>query len=200
MDQSATRPPGLYVVGIGAMLFGLLGMCSQGFTIVSTTQQREQFRQMDAAFTEAESFDGLLQLQEQVFLPNVVSASLGVVVALALLVFGALTIARLGIALHTPAVLIGAAVVELMQLALSLYFQMKVAELMDRFTAGIGPPGGGGFGPESFASAAMGIGLCVMGGWAVLKCAFFGAGAAYLRKPEIRRLFESPPELGPRGD
>ena len=52
----------------------------------------------------------------------------------------------------------------------------------------------------SMMSAAMGIGLCLLGGWAVLKCAFFGAGAAYLRKPEIRQLFESPPELGPRGD
>lgn len=196
MDQTATRPPGLYVVGIGMMLFGLLGMCSQGLTIVTTSQQREQIR------LAQEDFGGLVELQDQFFVPNLVSASLGVMVALALLVFGALTIARVGIALTTPAVLIGAAVVELMQLALSLYFQMKMADVMNQFASGFSPGGGGGGfgGPESFVSTAMGIGLCVLGGWAVGKCAFFGAGAAYLRKPEIRQLFESPAPLGPRGD
>jgi hypothetical protein len=200
VDQSATRPPGLYVVGIGAMLFGLLGMCTQGFTIVSTTQQQEQIHFAEMQGDEA--FAGLVELQEQAFVPNIVSASFGVIVALALLVFGALTVARIGIALYTPAILIGAAAVELMQLALSLYFQMKMVDMMDRFASGFDPaPSGGGFGgPESFVSAAMGIGLCVMGGWALLKCGFFGAGAAYLRKPEIRQLFESPPPLGPRGD
>lgn len=198
MDQTATRPPGLYAVGIGMMLFGLLGMCSQGLTIVTTTQQREQIQEA-AAQTD---FGGFAELQGQFFVPNLVSASLGVVIALALLVFGALTIARVGIALTTPAVLVGAAVVELMQLALSVYFQMKMADIMEQFSTGFSPGGGGGGfgGPESFVSAAMGIGLCVLGGWAVGKCAFFGAGATYLRKPEIRQLFESPPALGPRGD
>lgn len=203
MDQSATRPAGLYVVGIGIMLFGLLGMCTQGFTIVSTSQQRDQFQQMDRPDVGAD-FSGMIEIQERLFVPNMVSAVFGVLIALALLVFGALTVARIGLALYTPAILAVAAVVELMQLALSLYFQMEMAEAMDRFASGFGGPpasGGGGFGgPEGFLSAALGIGLCVVGAWALAKCGFFGAGIAYLRKPEIRELFESPPQLGPRGD
>jgi len=199
MDQSATRPAGLYVVGIGAMLFGLLGMCTQGLTIVNAAQQRETMAQLSNDLGD-ESFRQFMELQASTYVPNLVSASFGVLVALALLVFGAMTIARSGIALWTPAVLIGAVVVELLQLALALYFQLKTAEVMSDMTGGFDAGLGGGMGLESMMSAAMGIGLCLLGGWALGKCAFFGASAAYLRKPEIRQLFEAPPQLSARGD
>lgn len=199
MDQSATRPAGLYVVGIGAMLFGLLGMCTQGFAIVSSAQQRDSMAQLQADFGD-ESFRQFAEFQGSTYIPNLVSSSFGVLVALALLIFGALTIARLGIALWTPTVLIMAAIVELLQLALALYFQMKMADMMTDMTSGFDAGPGGGMGIEGMMSTAMGIGMCVLGGWAVGKCAFFGASAAYLRKPEIRQLFEAPPQLTARGD
>lgn len=198
MDQSATRPVGLYVVGIGAMLFGLLGMCTQGITLASTVQQGGAMQ--PGSFPQDDTFRELAELQSSMYVPTMVSAGVGVMVALVLLVFGALTIARLSLALLTPAVLLGAAIIELLQLAVSVYYQMKTAELMGGLTGGLDAAVGGGTGIESMASMAMGIGLCVLGGWGVLKCAFFGAGAVYLRKPELRRLFEAPPTLGPRGD
>ena len=198
MDQSATRPAGLYVVGIGSMLFGLLGMCTQGFTIISTAQQREMMA--PPSFPEDETLMQLTELQASTFVPNMVSASLGALVALALLVFGALTIARSGIARWTPAVLIAAVVVELLQLALSLYFQMQMADVMSGMTGRFDAVAGGGMGIGGMTSAAMGAGMCLLGAWAVGKCGFFGASAGYLRKPEIRQLFENPPQLSARGD
>jgi hypothetical protein len=66
-------------------------------------------------------------------------------------------------------------------------------EMMREVSAGAGapPPPGMGDMMEGFVQASAWMGMCLAGGWVLLKLGFYVWGVVYLRKPEVRARFSA---------
>jgi len=197
MTQGEQKAPaGIYVVGVGVLLVGLLSFCCSAFTIFGQSQNQEaQLRQNP--FVDQRMVEAILEAQDTVFVPLVIAAVVSVLIALALLIFSAITLARKPPAVHTPIVLFVAAGWTLIDTGIALWAQ---SVQMDAMTPIMESAQGGGAEASAAMDTAMGFGMtftiCLYGGWALAKLALFVGGAIYLRKPEVQAHFTGGPAYG----
>ena len=117
MDANPSRRQTLYTVGAGMLVLGLMGVCSQGLWLVGTLSS-------DGTVAGAPSrANDTLQL---LLIASTVSAAVGVVVSIVLLVFGVFTVARLPAVLVVPKVLYLATVAELAQTTIIVWGKYTV--------------------------------------------------------------------------
>lgn len=200
MTQGQQKAPtGIYVVGVGVLLVGLLSFCCSAFAIFGQSQnQEEQLRQNP--FVDQRMVEAIIEAQETVFVPIVIAAVVSVLIALALLIFSAFTLARKPLAVHMPIMLFVAAGWTLIDTGIALWAQTVQMDAMKPIMEGAN-----GGGPEAAAAMnagmafGMGFAVCLYGGWALVKLALFLGGAVYLRKPEIQAHFTGGPAYGDGG-
>lgn len=199
------RPRGLWVLGVGAILYGVLGACggASGFAgSVNQQQQMEQMRQMQGTFGDEEGgafMERIVEETERWTPLGYALQAVNLVVALALGAVGVLALQwhpltpRVG-----PSALAFCALFVLAATLLELWMQQA---MMGAMFGSMPTPAGPGSGDlERMSSAITAFALCCGGGWGGVKLAFAAWGAAYLRKPEVGRLFGAPEALGPRGE
>ena len=186
------RPTGLYVVGIGMIVVGIVGFCCQLFSGYGAMMGPDQTRAA-GMFDEA-MIEPIIEAQKSSQVPMMVVSVLGVLTAVAVIVFGALVLARHRAAVVTPVVLAVAATVTLLHAALYIWSQMLVSSAMKSALASMSQAEG----VEVGIAAGMGFTICIFGGWALTKIGFFIFSALYLRKPAVRMMFGAAPPLDER--
>jgi uncharacterized protein YneF (UPF0154 family) len=191
MTQGQEKAPtGIYVVGVGVLLVGLLSFCCSAFGIFGQSQnQEEQLRQNP--FVDQRMVEAILEAHDTVFIPIVIAAVVSILIALALLIFSAFTLARKPLAVHMPIVLFAAAGWTLIDTGIALWAQTVQMDAMEPMLEG------GGAEASAAMNAGMAFGMtfavCLYGGWALVKLALFLGGAVYLRKPEVQAHFTGAP-------
>ena len=190
MNQPIEKTPtGIYVVGIGTLLFGLLSFCCSGWGIVSATQNSPEQLRANPYADEA-MIQGIVQAQESTFVVVVVAAVVSILISLALLVFSGFVLARKPLAMVTPIVLVVATVWTVIDVGITLWAQSVQLEAMKPWME---QSGGGAAAMQGAMQMGMGFVVCLYGGWALLKIGFFVFGAIYLRKPEVQAHLGGPP-------
>ncbi len=197
-------PPGIYVVGVGVLLVGLLSFCCSAYAIFGASQDTEAQLRQSRIFDD-QMIAAVLEAQQTTFVPIVIGAVVSVLLALALLIFSAFTLMRKPLGAHMPAVLFVATGWVVVHTGITLWAQMVQVNAMESLD--LGGPGG-----SEMMRAAMGAGMtfavCLYGGWALVQIALFLGGAVYLRKPEVQAHFTGvpahagyggPPPSGPGG-
>lgn len=95
-----------------------------------------------------------------------------------------------------PAAMMATVAYTVLQTGVTMYSQYDMMSWTSELAGG-----GGGTGFDGIVGMSLGFSLCVPGGWAFLKIAFFVYVAMHLRKPEVVQLFGGQaPAIGPRGD
>ncbi len=192
MNQAQEKPPaGIYVVGIGVLLVGLLSFCCSGYAVYAASSADKQEAQLRAnPMFEPQMIDAIMEAQQTTFVPIVIAAVISVLLALALLVFSAFTLMRKPLGAHMPKLLFGASGWVVVDTGITLWAQAAQMNAMESLELG-GPAG------AEMMKAAMGAGMtfavCLYGGWALVKIALFLGGAIYLRKPEVQAHFTGVP-------
>ncbi len=204
---AAKLPGSTSFVGVGALIFGLLGFCGAGLGLLGQAQQGQQqaqLRQMQAQFGGDSGamtlMDEVAAVQETMFLPTMAMQVVFFLVATLLTVVGFFVLTRNARASTLgPTLLLAGAGLSVLGTGLEIWVQHATMSAMTRaMEAGVGGPG------AAMMDGVMGFGLAFAygcsGGWLLFKLGFVFWGAAHLRKPEIARFFGGPRALGPRGE
>ncbi|MBO6936036.1 MAG: hypothetical protein JJ863_13730 [Deltaproteobacteria bacterium] len=196
MNQAQEKPPaGIYVVGIGVLLVGLLSFCCSAFAIFGSSQnQEEQLR--NNPFVDQRMVEAIIEAQETTQIPIMIGAVISVLVGLTLLIFSAFTLARKPLGAQMPIVLFVATGWTVIDTGLTLWAQMVQMDAMK-------PMLESGGAEAAAVQAGMGFGIgfavCLYGGWALVKIGLFIGGAIYLRKPNVQAHFTGGPVYGGGG-
>lgn len=204
---AAKLPGSTTFVGVGALIFGLLGFCGSGLGLLGQAQgqqQQAQLRQMQAQLGDDSRtmtlMDEMAAVQETMFLPTVAMQLVFFSIATLLTVVGFFVLTRNARASTLgPTLLLAGAGLSVLGTGLEVWVQHATMSAMTRAVeAGVGGRG------AAMVDGVMGFGLAFVygcaGGWLLLKLGFVFWGAAHLRKPEIARFFGGPRALGPRGE
>ena len=198
MNQVQEKAPqGIYVVGVGVLLVGLLSFCCSVFALFGAAQSQNQQEQLrNNPFIDQQMVESIVESQATTMIPITIAALISVLLGLALVVFSAFTLGRKPLAVHMPVLLFGATGWTVIDTGIVLWAQVVQ---MDAMKAAVESGG-----PEAAAiQAGMGFGIgfavCLYGGWALAKIGLFLGGAVYLRKPEIQAHFTGAPVYGGGG-
>jgi len=200
------KPTALKVVCVTAIVLGSLLSCTGLLGVGGLAMQGVMANQQERALAELEgdpaqggflAFNQQLQDLQRRWLPVSATLAFGhIVIAVALIVGGALTLALKpgGRSLLMTTLGLGA-VFELARTGFESYLAVQTQEVMQRMTLAAGPdPGSGGSPPGMpdvgmFMAVGMGVSLAMAGCWGLLKIAFYLWSLFYLRKPGTRDLF-----------
>ncbi|MCA9614163.1 MAG: hypothetical protein KC586_15515 [Myxococcales bacterium] len=202
---NAKLPGSTTFVGVGALIFALLGFCGSGLGLLGQAQQgqqQEQVRQMQAQFGNEGGMGSMMEemaaVQEKMFLPTLAMQLIFFLVAAMLAAVGFFVLTRNTRATSLgPQLLFAAAGLSVLGTALEIWAQHETMSAMTRAMEGGGPG-------AAMLDGMMGFGLAFAygcaGGWLLLKLGFVFWGASHLRKPEIAGFFGGARALGPRGE
>ena len=192
MNQPAAKTPtGIYVVGAGMLLLGLLSFCCSGLGIYGAAQDQEAALRNNP-FVDQGMVQAIIEAQNSTRIPILLVAVVSILVSLALLVFSGFVLARKPLAMVAPIVLIVATVWTLIDVGVTLWAQSVQMDAMRP----IMEQGGGAAAAQAGMQMGMGFTVCPYGGWALLKIGFFVFGMLYLRKPEVQAHLGGAPVYG----
>jgi hypothetical protein len=219
--MAGKRPGGLTAVCVVAIVLSCLTTCATCWGYIGSAAapalqqwQQDQMGQMGAGSPE---FDRIQQIQAEMLaeqqwlmIPAMVVNTVGMVIALVLLVAAGMTLSgrSLGLKLMTPALLVAIGF-EVLSAAFGVWVQIRTTEVTERYMARImeasrvpgqpAPPPAVDALMNSTVGAAMVMGICLAAGWALAKIVYYGWSFAYLRKPEVQTLFATGQASGVAG-
>lgn len=202
---NAKLPGSTTFVGVGSLIFALLGLCGSGFGLLGQAQQGQNAEQMRAMQTQfggdagmgGNMMEEMIAMQERMFLPTLAMQLVFFLVALGLAAVAGFVLTRNARAIALgPTLLFAVAGLSVVGTGLEIWIQHESMTAMSRaFESGPG---------ASMMDGFMGMGLAFAygcsGGWLLLKLGFVFWSAAHLRKPEIAGFFGGARALGPRGE
>lgn len=187
-------PAALYFAGIGTLLFGALGLCTQGGGVANGAFMG-RLGTIEGASEEMAPF---MEAQREIMFQATLSAGVGLLVVFILIGAGSILLARIAAARHVWIVFIIAIVAELGQTALAMHHQTRSLSAMESLIEADGTSGASMMG--GFAGGAMAAGMGMIGCWAFFKVAFFAWAAYFVKSPEAQELFAAAPQYNARGD
>ena len=204
---NAKLPGGTTFAGVGALIFGLLGVCGSGLGLAGQAQQganAEQMRAMQAQFggdsaVGSGMMDEMIAMQERMFLPTLAMQLVFFLAAVGLCAVGIFVLMRSARAITLgPTLLFAVAGISVLGTGLEIWVQHESMTAMSRaFESGGGP---GAAVMDGFMGMGLAFAYGCAGGWLLLKLGFVFWAAAHLRKPEIAGFFGGARALGPRGE
>ena len=163
MNQPAAKTPtGIYVVGAGMLLLGLLSFCCSGLGIYGAAQDQEAALRNNP-FVDQGMVQAIIEAQNSTRIPILLVAVVSILVSLALLVFSGFVLARKPLAMVAPIVLIVATVWTLIDVGVTLWAQSVQLDAMRP----IMEQGGGAAAAQAGMQMGMGFTVCLYGGWAL---------------------------------
>lgn len=203
--MSSQRPGQLTAIAIIAIVLGLMGGCAGlwglGGALLQGQLQSTQEKWLESSGMPASQLESQRAMQHRIeeiqrkWMPfTATQQTLNLLASAALLAAGVLLLrmhAR-GPMLFVASV-IGNLVVDLAGGVLGVVIQQDTQEVMHQMMADMAAqsPGAPGAGRmfEGIVQASSWLGVCMAGGWFLLKAAYYVWGIVYLRKPEAKRLF-----------
>lgn len=203
--MSSQRPGQLTAIAILAIVLGILGSCGGlwgiGGALLQGSLQQAQEGWMESSGMPAEQLEAQRAMQERIeeiqrkWLPFTVTHQSLNLLASALLLAAGVMLLRTNA--RAPGVFLGAVganvFVDLAGGILGVVVQQDTQEVMQQMMADIaaGSPEAPGADRmfEGVMQASAWLGVCMAGGWLLLKVAYYVWGVVYLRKPEVKRLF-----------
>ena len=204
---NAKLPGGTTFAGVGALIFGLLGVRAL-LRLARQPETRaahaEQMRAMQAQFggdsaVGSGMMDEMIAMQERMFLPTLAMQLVFFLAAVGLCAVGIFVLMRSARAITLgPMLLFAVAGVSVLGTGLEIWVQHESMTAMSRaFESGGGP---GAAVMDGFMGMGLAFAYGCAGGWLLLKLGFVFWAAAHLRKPEIAGFFGGARALGPRGE
>jgi hypothetical protein len=203
--MAAKRPGGLTAICVIAIILGCLSTCGTlyGYAGAAAGPMMQSWQQqLQQQGGGAPGFDEMQQAQTEMMEAlrpytwvGLGFSTIGMLVALALLIGAALVLAGKPIGGTIVVPLFGVAIAyEVLQAAAQVWMQIQTQEVVGRYMSRIMSMSQTGTAPppelDSMMSGIMGasmiVGICFAVGWALAKITYYGWSIAYLRKPEVR--------------
>jgi len=195
------RPPGIWVLAIGAILLGALGACGGVYQLGAAALRepmlaamRDAEQRHAAAHPEdppnhgAELQGRALEIAAGWQIPVVAAQAGNVLVSLFLLVCAILLLRWHPAAVVATLLALGiGAIVDLTNGGLSVAVSLETTRAMAEMASEVG--GSAGARGASFVTASGSVGVCFAAGWTLVKLGFYAFGALTLRRPSVRSLF-----------
>lgn len=196
MSEERTRPAGLWVVGILAIVIGGLGSCGGALQLGSIAMQDAvmEFVEQVGGDDPTQEFQRAvnrrsLEIARDWRVPTVATLIANVLGSLALLISAILLFTWNP---NAVVVFIAAAVfsilVDSVSAGLGVVIQQETMGAMQRVAEEIGT-GGNDRMMRGIVQATGNLGICWAIGWLLAKVAFYAGGIVYLRKETVRGLF-----------
>ncbi|MGE0787423.1 MAG: hypothetical protein AB7S26_17250 [Sandaracinaceae bacterium] len=198
MSESPTKPPGVWIVGVFAILLGCLGSCGGVFQVGNLAMQDTIMRAtndfIQRAGPQNEQQERQLELQRRAVtaqapfkVPTMVAQGLNIIGSLALIV-AAVLLFRLSPACFIVfvAACASSALADIATTVLSYLTQQATLEVFRDLTT-TGDPQAEQL-MRSTMRATSTVTMCMSGGWLLAKLGFYAGCLAYLRRASVRQL------------
>ncbi len=200
MSDDRTRAPALWVVGILAILLGMLGSCGGLFGIGGPLLQDSVLAAQQDLLDRVGQTDEQAQRQLEIQrisveiarryrVPTMSGQLLNLVSSFALII-GAILLFRWSPSTFAviAAACVGSALADVIVGVVGVLVQQESAEAMAALLGGSGDPQADRVAQGVFRASGT-FGICFAAGWLVAKLAFYAGALLYLRRPAVRAEF-----------